>query len=214
MNSLTNFHYRYIDNHVEQTLFLLHGTGGSEDDFLPLVAPLKDEYNFVGLRGNVTEGGLARFFKRTAAGVFDQVNIKTEAKKLADFLAVWYAEHELLPVQTAFVGYSNGANMILATMFLYPELFSTVVLLHPMLPLQLTKKSLTGKKVLLSYGTHDQLIPTAASEEVVLTLKTNGAEVTVVRHEGGHQVQQQEIIKLKEFLREDDKESLHASSAT
>jgi len=42
----------------------LHGTGGDEKDLLPLAREFGPGINILSLRGNVTEGGMPRFFKR------------------------------------------------------------------------------------------------------------------------------------------------------
>lgn len=197
---LNNFHYLFQDHGVSKTIFLLHGTGGDETDLLPLVAPLRTTYNFVGLKGNVSEQGMARFFERTAAGQFNQANIRQEASKLAAFLQAWYEKNHVSANEVAFVGYSNGANMILALMFLYPALIDRGVLLHPMLPFQPEKSDLQHKKFLLTYGVHDQMIPLTESQKVMATLKKAGAEVTLITHDGGHQIQSQEVTALHAFL--------------
>lgn len=87
--TLAGFKYIHLDQGVKKYLFLLHGTGGNETDLLPLVGKLKTKYNLVGLRGNVSEQGMLRFFSRTAPGVFDETSIKTETAKLAKFLEAW-----------------------------------------------------------------------------------------------------------------------------
>ncbi|MDQ5951848.1 MAG: phospholipase/carboxylesterase, partial [Patescibacteria group bacterium] len=122
MNTLNLFQHVFIDNKAEKTLFLLHGTGGSEHDLLPLVKELSDQYNFVGIKGNIFEHGMARFFERDEFGVFDQDSITTETKKLSEFIEAWKSNRAIANENTAFLGYSNGATMIVALAFYYPEL--------------------------------------------------------------------------------------------
>src|SRR5260221_8500204 len=88
------FDHIFIDNHAERTLFLLHGTGGSREDFLFLNDALKKKYNLVGIQGNVDEHGLSRFFKRLSVGVFDQKNIREETEKLQRFMNAWRIIHK------------------------------------------------------------------------------------------------------------------------
>lgn len=200
-NYLANFNYLFINNDAEKTLFLFHGTGGNERDLLPLVMSLGDRYNFVGLRGNVSENGMNRFFERTALGVFNQESIQVETQKLANFLESWLAEHNLTTKQTAFIGYSNGANMILSLLFSFPELVSKAVLLHPMLPfIPQEKIALNDKSIVLTYGENDQIITTEESGKVSATLQQLGADVTIIKHSGGHQIQQNEVTALENFL--------------
>src|SRR3990167_4849513 len=86
--SLDLFHYKAINNGPE-TIFLLHGTGGTEEDLFPLVEPFHTTHTIVGLLGNVREGSMARFFERKAEGIFNQKSIQEESKKLADFIKEW-----------------------------------------------------------------------------------------------------------------------------
>lgn len=200
MSALKHFHHISIDNHAAKTLFLLHGTGGDEKDLLPLVEFAAKDYNFVGIRGNVSEQGMLRFFRRFEMGVFDQENIKEEVQKFSEFLEVWYKNHNLNPKDTAFVGYSNGANMILATLFLYPHLISRGILLHGMLPFEPNNLNLSGKSFVVSYGQQDRMIDPKEGKKVVSTLKNLKAQVIEVSHPGGHEIRHEEVKAMQSFL--------------
>lgn len=145
MSYLSLFTYQYLDNKADKTLITLHGTGGTENDFLFLNDDLKDSYNLLGLKGNIDEDGLTRFFERKSPGVFDQESMKEEASKLHLFISAWMKKYSMNIDQFVSLGYSNGANMLLATMFYYPELIKNVVLLRPMLPFQPKEKYLISK---------------------------------------------------------------------
>lgn len=200
-DALKHFVHLRQDRDRERTLFLLHGTGGNEADLLPLAAPLGGEYNLVGLRGNVSESGMPRFFARTGPGVFDQKSLNTELEKLAEFLRAWYQEYALDPDQAAFLGYSNGANMLLATLLHHPDVIRTAALLHPMMPFEPEAAELEGGRYLVTYGERDPMIPAAESRRVVDALRALGAEVQVASHAGGHQLAQAELDALYAFLK-------------
>lgn len=201
MEELGFFQYIYRDNKAPKTLVLFHGTGGSEKDLLPLVSTLKSEYNFLGLKGNVQENGMSRFFKRVAEGVFDEESIASETEKLVQFLTAWCSQNGLSWNELAYLGYSNGANMILATMLRYPEHQYKAVLLHSMLPFTPSPDtSLMGSSVLLSYGENDPLVGKDQSERLVSLLMDLGAVVEVVKHSGGHEVVTDEVKALHLFL--------------
>lgn len=53
------------------TLLLLHNTGGSEMDLLPLARVLAPEAGVLSPRRKELERGMPRFFRRLAEGVFD-----------------------------------------------------------------------------------------------------------------------------------------------
>ena len=90
--------------------------------------------------------------------------------------------------------------MILALLFLYPELVQRAVLLHPMLPFVPPTLKLDDTKILLTYGENDQMIPALLSRQVHKTLIQNGADVTLVVHDGGHEVRSEEKKALISFL--------------
>lgn len=199
-NDLDLFHHLHINNNAGKTLFLLHGTGADERDLLPLVQGLETTYNFVSFLGNVREHGMARFFARDEKGVFDQESIAQESKKLSAFIRAWNDKHNLKPEDTAFLGYSNGANMITALTLKFPELVTKAVLLHPILPFEPKALDLSHQQYFVSYGEYDQMIPAAKAKTLIATLEKMGANVEVFHHEGGHEIWPEEVEALKEFL--------------
>jgi phospholipase/carboxylesterase len=194
------FDHIYIDNQAPKTLILLHGTGGSKSDFLFLNDFLQKRYNLLALQGNVLEQGMARFFERTGAGVFDQNSIKAETKKLHAFINDWCAQHNCKPSDLVFWGYSNGANMILATLFYYPQSVFSAVLLHPMLPFTPEPISLHQHNFLVTIGLHDPMVSLTDQQAVVEILEKNGAAVTTKKHEGGHELTRDQIAEAVDFL--------------
>ena len=68
-------------------LLLLHGTGGNEDDLLPLGRMLSPGSALLSPRGKVLEDGMPRFFRRLAEGIFDEDDVRRRAHELADFIA-------------------------------------------------------------------------------------------------------------------------------
>jgi phospholipase/carboxylesterase len=69
-------------------LLLLHGTGGDEDDLLPLGRMISPGSALLSVRGQVLEHGMPRFFRRLAEGVFDEADVIRRANDLADFVEV------------------------------------------------------------------------------------------------------------------------------
>src|SRR4051794_1483468 len=66
-------------------ILLLHGTGGDENDLLPLGRTIAPGAALLSPRGKVFEGGMPRFFRRLAEGVFDEQDVRRRATELADF---------------------------------------------------------------------------------------------------------------------------------
>jgi predicted esterase len=196
------FKHIYIDNKALQTLFLFHGTGGDEHDFLFLNEELDHKYKLVGLRGNVDENGMSRFFRRLSPGVFDQENLTEEAHKLADFIQEWNTTHGMSPESTVFLGYSNGANMILALLFLFPNLIKTAVLLHPMLPLDPSDSlDLSSQRLFITSGAIDPLVSHSETQVLVQKLSERKAHVQHEEYPGGHELTSQEMRTTLNFLK-------------
>src|SRR4051812_32220369 len=104
---------------ASRPLLLLHGTGGNEDDLLPLGRMISPGAPLLSPRGKVMEHGMPRFFRRRAEGVFDEDDVRAGAQDLADFIESARKEYGI-PAPVA-LGYSNGANIAAGVMLLRPE---------------------------------------------------------------------------------------------
>ncbi|OYZ88899.1 MAG: hydrolase, partial [Rhizobiales bacterium 17-65-6] len=157
-------------------LLLLHGTGGDESDLLPLGRALSPDAALLSPRGKVLEGGMPRFFRRIAEGVFDQEDVKRRANELADFVGEARARYGLAaPVA---VGFSNGANIAAAMLLLRPEALAGAVLLRAMVPLDLAPAGdLAGVRVLILSGAMDPIVPADNAATLARMLSANGAAV-------------------------------------
>ncbi|MBD9373378.1 VOC family protein [Rhizobium sp. ARZ01] len=150
-------------------LVLLHGTGGNETSLLPLGARVAPNATLVSLRGRSNDEGYPRFFRRITATTFDQKEIVSEAAALASFIEEASMAYGLDPEKTVFLGYSNGANMLGATMLLHPGVIRNAVLLRAMNVLEdVPKSDLAGTKVLMVTGQSDPYGPYAADIETYL----------------------------------------------
>jgi phospholipase/carboxylesterase len=202
-DKLKLFDYTHLDNKADRTCFLLHGTGGTKEDFLFLDEYLGDTYNLVGLQGNCDEHGYARFFRRLAAGVFDQESIRTESQKLYEFIKAWCDTYATTINKLCFLGYSNGANILLATVFYYPEVLKNLVLMHPMLPFKIEAGSLNLSlhHMFISNGADDSMVSAAQQLELVQLLKSCQARVSARTYLSGHEIHPQEITDAVTFIR-------------
>src|SRR5262245_56024455 len=95
-------------------LLLLHGTGGNEDDLLPLGRMVAPGAALLSPRGRILENGMPRFFRRLAEGVFDFADVERRAHELADFV-IAASKSYLIERPIAF-GYSNCAKIAAAVL--------------------------------------------------------------------------------------------------
>ena len=102
-------------------LLLLHGTGGDENDLLPLGEAIAPGAPLLSVRGQVLEHGMPRFFRRLAEGVFDLADLRQRTHDLAAFVAAASAAYGFDPQRVIAVGYSNGANIAASLLLLHPR---------------------------------------------------------------------------------------------
>jgi phospholipase/carboxylesterase len=180
-------------------LLLLHGTGGDENDLLPLGQMISPGAALLSVRGQVLEHGMPRFFRRLAEGVFDEADVIRRANDLADFLEA-ARETYGLPAPLA-LGYSNGANIAAAMLLLRPRTLQGGILLRAMVPLaQPPEANLSGRSLLLVSGQHDPIIPPANGERLAAMLTRAGADVTRRVLPVGHQLSQADVSLAREWL--------------
>ncbi len=173
-------------------LLLLHGTGGNEDDLLPLGAALAPGAALLSPRGQVLEGGMPRFFRRLAEGVFDEDDLRRRAAELTAFLAAARERYEL-PAPIA-VGFSNGANIAAAMLLLHPEALAGAVLFRAMAPFATAPAAdLSGKPVLMLSGAADPLISAPQAARLAAILRADGAAVEHITLPAGHGLSQADI---------------------
>jgi phospholipase/carboxylesterase len=180
-------------------LLLLHGTGGDENDLLPLGQMISPGAALLSVRGQVLEHGMPRFFRRLAEGVFDEADVTRRANELADFVE---AARESYGLATPLaLGYSNGANIAAAMLLLRPRTLQGGMLLRAMVPLARPPQAdLSGRSLLLVSGQHDPIIPPANGERLAAMLATAGADVTRRVLPVGHQLSQADIDLGREWL--------------
>lgn len=169
-------------------LLLLHGTGGTERDLLPLARSLSPGSAVLSPRGNVSENGAARFFARLAEGVFDPAEVVRRTHELADFIAASARTHGVDTARLVAVGFSNGANIAATLLLLRPESLAGALLLRPMVVLDqpAAPGTLAGKRALLLNGTVDPIVPPDQPPRLAALLRAGGADVTQQMLRAGH----------------------------
>ncbi|CDQ41168.1 Putative hydrolase MhqD [Virgibacillus salexigens] len=176
------------------TLLLLHGTGGTEQDLIPLASKIDPAANVLSVRGNILENGMPRFFKRLAEGVFDEEDLIFRTQELNDFLDEAAKQYEFDRNHIFAVGYSNGANIAASLLFHYPHALYGAILHHPMVPRRgLSLPDLSGINVFIAAGTNDPICPAEESEELKDVLQQANAHVRLHWENHGHQLTLDEV---------------------
>jgi predicted esterase len=183
------------------TLLLLHGTGGDENDLLPLGRALLPGAGILAPRGKVLENGMPRFFRRLREGVFDLDDLHRRAHELADFVEAAARSYRFDPAGVVAVGYSNGANIAAGVLLTRPGVLAGGVLFHAQVPFEpVEQPNLPGVAVFLSGGRADPIVPSGQTERLAELLRMAGADVTLHWVPGGHMLGPGEVQAAAEWL--------------
>lgn len=176
------------------TLLLLHGTGGTENDLLPLANHLNHTGSVLSVRGNVLENGMPRFFRRLSEGVFDEEDLIHRTNELHEFVNKAASEYGFDRGNVVAVGYSNGANIAGSLLFHIADSLKGAILHHPMVPRRgIELPNLSGTQVFIGAGYNDPLCTAEESKELVELLVEAGAEVDIHWEYSGHQLTGTEV---------------------
>src|SRR5918911_668061 len=179
------------------TFLLLHGTGGNEQDLIPLSNELDENAAILSPRGKVLENGIAsRFFRRLAEGVFDLEDLKFRTNELADFVIDASKTYDFDLQRIVAVGYSNGANIAASMLLLRPEILSSAILFRAMVPLvPQTLPDLSRKHIFMSSGLYDPIVSKQEAEKLFGLFEKAGADISLSWQESGHELTMKEIQK-------------------
>ncbi|HJU95186.1 MAG TPA: alpha/beta hydrolase [Nitrososphaera sp.] len=201
------FTHRYIpslgaEDKAGLTLLLLHGTGGNEDDLLPLGRELDPNAGLLSPRGKILEGGrIPRFFRRLSEGVFDIEDLKFRTHELAGFVVNASRIYGFDARKVIAVGYSNGANIAASMLMLKPQTLSGAILFRVMVPLIPDNlPDLSGKRIFMSSGLRDPIATRQEAETLSGLLKQARAVVDLQWQNSGHELTQDDVHAAKQWL--------------
>jgi len=200
---IAGYEHRFVpssDLKSARTALVLHGTGGDENDLLPLARLVLPEANLLSPRGNVPENGMARFFRRLAEGVFDEEDLRIRTEGLGKFVAEAAATYGFDPSAVIAIGYSNGANIAASLLLREPDRLAGAALLHAMVPFTPEAlPDLRGKPIFLSSGRNDPIVPQENSQRLADLFRSAGANVEHFWHNSGHSLSQDEATAAQEW---------------
>jgi phospholipase/carboxylesterase len=179
-------------------VFTFHGTGGDERQFHGLAQEIWPGAHVVSPRGDVSERGALRYFRRTGEGVYDMADLARRTEAMAAFIAAERARTGATEVVG--LGYSNGANILASVSFARPDLVDGLVLLHPLIPFDPgAVAGLAGRRVLIAAGRRDPICPGPLSQRLADWYGAQGADVALHWHDGGHEIAASEIAAVQAF---------------
>lgn len=198
------FIHRFVpaeDSASGESVLVLHGTGGNENDLIGIGQTIAPGAAILSPRGNVSENGSQRFFRRLAEGVFDPKEVRSRAEELARFIRAAIAKYGLDASRIYALGYSNGANIASTVMLIEPRLLQGAALFRPMLVFEPEEQGdLSGASVFISAGRMDPIVPVSSVERLVELFESAHAEVTLKWQLTGHNLVPGEVREAAEWL--------------
>lgn len=199
---MTNAPYIFAETHGQPgapLLLTFHGTGGTEHQFHSFAEKLIPGAHVVSPRGDVLEGGMSRYFRRTGEGVYDMDDLGQRTDRMAAFIRDQKTRRQAGHV--AGLGYSNGANILMSVALEHPDLVDRLVLMHPLIPWQpAPQPGLAGRRILITAGQRDPICPAPLTQALADYLTAQGADVSLEWHSGGHEITQGEVQAVTDFM--------------
>lgn len=195
-------HYIFNKGQKNKPIFLLlHGTGADERDLLPLAKMLDDSFGVLSVRGNVTENGMNRYFKRLGFGQYDLEDLKYRGQELLDFITKiseteGFELKDLIPV-----GFSNGSNIAIHLLLREDVDIKRSILFAPLYPVDVSdnSKDMSDVKVLLSMGDNDPMVSPEDNKYVEQIFTSRGADVTKINVHG-HEITNDAVTFARKWL--------------
>lgn len=187
---------------ADQPIFvLLHGTGGDEHSLLGIANFLNPHASYLSLRGQVSENGALRFFKRLAEGQYDEEDIAEKTIETAAFIKEAAQAYGFDLDKVILVGFSNGSNIGISLMLADQSPFKKGILMAPMYPIDThqLKESKAQSSVFLSMGRQDPIVPLYQSYKVISEFESRGAQVESY-WVTSHQVTESSLEAAKDWL--------------
>ena len=188
-----------VGSAADTLFFTFHGTGGTEAQFHELATELVPGAHVISPRGDVSERGASRFFRRTGEGVYDMEDLAARTRQMGDFIAT--QRDRIGAKRVVGMGYSNGANILASVLLDRPDLVDETILLHPLIPwAPVDQPGLEARNVLIAAGKRDPICPPDATLRFQSFLQGQDANVRVEWHKGGHEIQRNELVAASRFL--------------
>lgn len=195
--------HRFEKGTGNKLFILLHGTGGDENDLIPIAKFIDSTAAILGIRGNVSENGMNRYFKRFGMGQYDLESLNKETIILKQFIDDSIRSYELNEKDIYIIGFSNGANIaqsLLKHPLSYPLKF---ILLSPaLIEPKVIYPNLSETKIFIATSPKDPYLSTEELKILVSNLSQSKAHPHIYEHPNGHQITMDVLNEVKRWINE------------
>ncbi|VEU80416.1 alpha/beta hydrolase [Haploplasma axanthum] len=189
----------FIDKKSKNVFILLHGTGGNEYDLVNVAEMIDKNTSILGIRGNVNEGGMNRFFKRFAPGIYDLESYKNETNHLVETIKELSNKYNFKLENVTVIGFSNGANIGLGMIQEFPSLINNYVLFSPdYINSDKGFSNLEGMNIFLSTSRNDTMVDFENIIKLLSKLKNENANLDIY-YGLGHRIEHEALIDVKNW---------------
>lgn len=190
------------DGSNKNLIIMLHGTGGNENDLVSIARFVDSQATLIGIRGNVEEQGMLRYFKRYPDGSFDLKDLAKNTSLLFNGIKELIQYYKLDDYEVTLLGYSNGANIAINILKEFETDYSNAILFHPSpVRVGVPIKKQKNLRVFATTGTQDPFITQDQFATLINEIKDAGIETEAFSHDFGHQLIQEELIAAKAFFK-------------
>ena len=191
-------------------LVLMHGVGSNEQDLFSLASQLPERFHVLSLRAphRMGPGSHAWFDFSVEPSGARSINEAQEAHSralVAQTVEAASAQLGIAPERVVVGGFSQGGIMALSLLLTRPELLHAAMVWHSRLlaevvPLQAPHEALHGKKLWLSHGTHDNVIPLANAQAIAQHMAALPVSVSYHEFPGAHEIRPSELAATVAWL--------------
>jgi phospholipase/carboxylesterase len=187
-------------------LLMLHGWTGNENSMWLFTRNIQEQYAILLPRAPhlAPEGGYTwRQVQAGNWGLPSLEDLRPSAEAVIEFIHDWSTNSGVDVSTFDVTGFSQGAAMAYALALLFPGRVERVATLSGFLPAVSDGRLalLAGKRIFISHGRSDEMIPVERARQVRVLLEQAGAQVTYCETDGGHKVGKECLKGIESFFK-------------